>query len=113
MTTTALTTEALLHCAGVAARHRQADQVPEVRLYVGALGVGKRLHVGGSVDDCHVGSPDHKTQVHEVQLARRVLPAGPGALVVEGPDDGEILVALEDLHGDGPAVHGLLARARW
>ena len=35
----ALAPEALLHRAGVAARHRQADQVAEVRLDVGALGV--------------------------------------------------------------------------
>ncbi len=81
-------------------------------LDVGALGVRVALHVGGGVDDGHVGATDHDAQLHPVQVAWPQRATGPGPLVEQRPDDGEVVAALEDLHRDGAAVDGVLVRAR-
>ncbi len=108
MAAATLAAEALLHRAGVATGHRQADQVAERGLDVRALCMREGLHVGGRVDDGHVGAADDQTKIHEVEVARRVLAAGPGPLVVQGPHHGEVLAALVHLHGDGTAVNRVL-----
>ena len=108
----ALAPEAGLHGTGVPPRHREPDQVAEAGLDVGAFRVGKRPHVRRRIHDRHVGPPHHDAQLHEVQVARAECPLGPGPLVVQGAEHGEVAVAAEDLDGDGPPVEGVLARAR-
>ena len=104
--------EALLHGTRIAPRHRQPDQVAELGLNVRALGVGECPHVGRGVDNPHVGAPDHQAEVHEVEVAGAEVATGPRTLIVQGAHDGEVVAAVEHLHGDRAAVDGILAGAR-
>ena len=104
--------EALLYGRRVAPRHRQTDQLRELRLDHRALNVREGLHVGDRVGDRHVGPADNDRQLHAVQFAWSELTAGPGPHVGQGPDSDQVLVADEHLDLDGAAMDRHLLGAR-
>ena len=113
MAAAALAPEALLHGAGVAPCHRQADQLAELRLDVRALGVRERLHVGDRVDDRHVGAADHDRQLHaSADRAGRARRSAQGRSSCRVPMTAKYSSRRNTSMVDRAAVDGLLLGAR-
>ena len=68
MAAAALATEAGLDGVGVAAGHRQPDQVGEGALDVGHSAWGKVSMAACGVDNDQIGPADHDAQLHVMQV---------------------------------------------